>query len=891
MQPIINSGVGMLVSRLRAFIALWILSTCFFMSGAHAADLSLAESWLRAQQAADGSFPSSIATLVQSTDEARNALLAGLPDNEAVVSAATAFLDGYDGQLHESLARVHGASAQRGALAFWETRSASPGWGDFDHYPSTASSTAMVLQAAARRQWRGAPVDAAISFLKSSQLPSGGWNQAPNPESMLVTTYAVDALRGYQFTHAVSGSLQSAVNFLIEELTLRGDQWPLFQRALVLRAVAPFLSDTSNVTGAVNSLEDSQRLDGSWEADAYTTALAMQALAAVGNLREPVDRANAAIYGRLVDGATGLPVSGETVRLGGGPAAVQARTDRSGSFFFGALPAGGYTISVQTGGWESVSVMLSVQAREFRSTGDIVLQVPAGTARLSGEVRRADTLETVAGVRLAFSGLDPQIRFSGPDGAFAATFSDLPPAVTATRAGYESARIGLDGVPGNSFIPVMLAALGETPLAGPLFTGRVLDARSGDPVAGAQVTLSSGSLITDDAGHYETSQFAADTEQLQVSAPGYLSVTRNIVTSGSTLVHAGDVYLRPTAGQVALVHGTVVHATTGSPIYGARIDLNGQVATASMNGQFSFDVGPGQALPMEVSAPGFLPISYVLDTDGIGAQGLVFAMQPAGRGNVAVSDWSASATSFDAYQLVQAQAVLANEGAQTTRVLLFAKVYNAADTLVDTFPVPVDLASGDYALQLAPGEFHSQPVRWFTRNHPPGDYRLVFEVHSERGDEVWAERHLPLTIMPTRRIDNARLYATPTALYGDALQPVALYLNMRNRSNVPWVLPVSYSLLAPDGSPVFSGAAEVALSPEALRIEAFLEEPALQLQAPGRYRLLPSLGGSQTASAGVIDRLPDIRIEMDAQLTPEVVTPDGDKVIRATIELQGEEAP
>jgi hypothetical protein len=851
----------------------------------------LGREWLAGQQDARGAFPSVIASDMQSTAEARAALLADLPDRQTQVAAATAFLESVDTPLNESLARAHGASTTVGSYDFWAARSANPGWGDFADYPASDSSTAMVLQTAAQRQWQGAAVDEALNLLKTRQLPSGGWSQPPNPESLLVTTYATDALRQFQFSHSVSSALQRAVNFLVEDLAQRGDEVELYQQAAVLRAVAPFLSDTGNVSGVVTLLESSQRLDGSWQGDSYTTALAIQALAAVDGLRKEQGAQRAAIYGRLVDAASGLPVAGERVVLGSDGAGRVVSTDASGSFFFGALTAGSYTVSLQSAEWQPLSVMLSLADREFRSTGDLLLVVPDGQYRLSGVVSRADTLAPISGARLQFSGTDPRIRTSRQNGTFGAFFPTLPSSVALSKPTFISDNASLAGVQSGAFVPLVLQPEEPAGEASDALSGRILDAVSGQPVAGAQVGASLGSVMADAQGHFVLESFAAGMESVQVSAPGYQSLDLDVFTGNSPLVNLGDLYLRPLGPAPSVVHGRVVHAVTGDPIYGARVDLAGQFASTSLSGEFAMTVTPGQALGMSVSAPGFLPVDFIVDTAAIGEQGLTFAMQPAGRGNVVISEWSGNSARVKAYQPVIAAADLTNEGAETTRVLLFAKVYDADGDIVDSFPVPVDLASGDYALQLSPGETSSIEVRWFTRNHPPGDYQLEFQVHSERGLDVWAKRQFPLVIESTQRIDNARLYASPTAIYGDTVQPVTFFLNARNRSNVAWTLPVSYSLVAPDDEVVYQGSSQLELQPATLRIEDQLAQPSLGLQQPGRYTLVPVGPSDQQIAGGFVDRLPDIRIELDASLAPGTVTPDGDKVIRATIELSGEEAP
>lgn len=119
--------------------------------------------------------------------------------------------------------------------------------------------------------------------------------------------------------------------------------------------------------------------------------------------------------------------------------------------------------------------------------------------------------------------------------------------------------------------------------------GQVRDSQTGAPIAGAQVYIASPQpnlAQTDLLGYYKTGQALAGTFDVTFSAIGYQSKTVSTALANGQLTVL-DVALDPQASYS--LGGTVVRATDGSPVAGARILLQGQLdlnLTTDANGQF-----------------------------------------------------------------------------------------------------------------------------------------------------------------------------------------------------------------------------------------------------------------------------------------------------------------
>lgn len=246
------------------------------------------------------------------------------------------------------------------------------------------------------------------------------------------------------------------------------------------------------------------------------------------------------ISGRVVDDA-GRPVAGALVEASFGgplvrgvpPAPAQALSDERGEFLLEGLDEGRYHLRAEADGWAPAS-LLAVPA----GTGDVVLALRAG-ATISGVVTDGRTGEPVPGFSVVVERLLGPLRrvpyrtesFFDAEGRYEVTGLDPREyLVSATAHGYSPSaptQVRLDAARTEARADFTLSRGGSA-------SGVVVDAESGEAVAGAQVSIEAAPgrndetpvpvtarSVTDAAGRFEIRGLEPGRRSLVVTAEGY----------------------------------------------------------------------------------------------------------------------------------------------------------------------------------------------------------------------------------------------------------------------------------------------------------------------------------------------------------------------------------
>lgn len=165
--------------------------------------------------------------------------------------------------------------------------------------------------------------------------------------------------------------------------------------------------------------------------------------------------------------------------------------------------------------------------------------------------------------------------------------------------------------------------------------GQVSDAASGQPLAGAAVTLSSGEAVQSDAAGVFTAR---------ASRLNPISAT---VDHGAFQPWQGEASFsllplapaRLTAAlQPTVLQGQVVNAIDGQPVAGATVSAGDQTATADSQGRFELQRLPRAGAQVALAADGFIAYELPLaNWDGVAAQPINLPIYPNGLHGV-VSD-------------------------------------------------------------------------------------------------------------------------------------------------------------------------------------------------------------------------------------------------------------
>lgn len=586
----------------------------FSFSPAHAAT---GLDYLSTQQNPDGSFgntATSLATPVQSTAEVLRAYRALGQQALPAYVPALGYLNGDTEANTEFLARkiVVNAATGNDVTALVNTliadQNADGGYGDQLGDASTTQDTAFALQALAEIHYNSADpaVSSAVAYLLSHQLASGGWAVGDNDASVYVTAQALRALTPYRYAYqGVSAAVQSAQSYLLAQ-RVNGLWAEPHDTALALIALLP-VTDPAVLADSVAALNAQQLSDASWADDAYTTALALQALALAAT--PPPDPTLGILKGQVVDAATGNGLAGVTITLSG-TAAASVSTDAGGAFQFNNLAPGTYSVALSLAGYTAVSTQTVVNAGAVTDLGivSLVKDAAAMTGTVRGVVTDEQTSLPLAGVAVTASGAPPTVT----DAAGAYQVANVPAGavtITAAKAGYATATGAASLTAGGVlvFSPALHAQAGTVTIQ-----GRIVDGATGTPLSGVTVTLSGPAqqtMTTSADGVFSFASLPAGSYTLQASVTGFFGATATLSAGGGTL-NVGDLALsRDAPASSGTVRGTVTDAQSGQPLAGASVSVGGVSTTTDASGVYTIaNVAPGD-VAVQVALTGYVSVT------------------------------------------------------------------------------------------------------------------------------------------------------------------------------------------------------------------------------------------------------------------------------------------
>lgn len=647
----VGRGIRGALRRLKAVLGLVAL----LGAGVAGADPGL--DWLAAQQQPDGSHgatPTSLATPAQSTAEVLRAQLALEQRAAAGFERGLGFLNALAGTHTELLAHKLAVNAQLGLAApvpvfplLTQLYAAQHRTGGFGARPGTAPSvldTAVALEALSLGAAPTAPeVGRAVGFLLARQQTSGAWVDGDNEPSVFLTAQVARALRGYHGTFAgVSTALTRAQSFLLSRKGAEGLWGEDFRSAAVLLALAPLVSDLSLLEASAQALQARQQADGSWVQDAYTTALALQALYAYEARRGGGSaEGGGSIAGYVLRAGSTEPIAGATVSVEQVPG-VAVVTNGEGYYVLPALPVGSYTVTAQKSGHTPAGAVVATRAGQLTLAPPLVLDLAADTGLVSGLVFDAATRQPLQAVQVSLTGAASRSVLTNAAGTF--DFGPVAPGTYTLRV-EKSGYLALGGTATVEAGRTLYAQLGLTQAGGYVdaspaaIGGRVVDAKTGQPLAGARFDLGAGLAATSAAdGTFSIAAVPRGTYQGTLSAAGYRTATLTLPFVAGASGELGTLSLFPESATTPptslTLRGLVAHGVTGAALPGATVTLleTGASAITGPDGRFVLEGITLKSFRLAVGAAGFEPATYGLQVAAFGEADVTLKLSPPGDG-------------------------------------------------------------------------------------------------------------------------------------------------------------------------------------------------------------------------------------------------------------------
>ncbi len=550
--------------------------------------------WLSGQVTAGGTVQSeqtSIATAIQTRAETYLTLKSLTSPPTALADAVVSESDANS----EYLARkimvqvTAGRDASSLVTQLRSLQNVDGGFGTYAGFASSALDTAWALQAlkAAGVLVTDSAVSVALSYLQSVQATDGSFSIFEQSSSY-VTSVSTIALAGWASNANLNAPIQLAVSYLLAQRASDGS-WSnsVYLTSLAFNAIRGFQPQEPLATSIKTFLIANQQSAGSWgNGDPYVSALALRALQLTAtSVSNPT---LAKIRGKVVDTQTSQALSGVTVSLAGASTASVVTGD-SGTFEFGGIQPGTYSLRVNLSNYSSLLISVTAVAGATLDVGTLQLNKnPTGsTGTVRGVVSAAANGAPLAGVAVSVTGVTDAVV---TDAAGSYQINNVPVGpvtIQASKAGYSTFVSRTTMVAGAVLVFSPQLTIGAS--SATTVKGTVTSAATGLPIAGVRMgvfvsdnPVGSGIVYTDAQGNYSITNLPAGAVMLQAydltSYYDYVYIPATIYAGNTTI-------FSPKLNR----YGTSNPQTNSAKIVGVVIDAgtNLPLANASVAGRFT----------------------------------------------------------------------------------------------------------------------------------------------------------------------------------------------------------------------------------------------------------------------------------------------------------------
>lgn len=450
------------------------------------------------------------------------------------------------------------------------------GFGHIEGWQSNPLDTAYVLvalnetgylstlDAASQAQWQQR-IAKALTYLASQQQANGGY-QIAYLDELYIDSYVLSAYTPYlkQYGQFIP-TVQKLVNYLQSKQTAptiwstRLDNKGLFIDALVAESLYPYQNSADTVTFKTtftNRVLSLQSADGSWQQDAYVTAVVMRSL---DNLsKSTVNPITSSISLNVIDAETGVGLSG--VVLATSDNRVNITSDNAGNLMIKDAPAGSYEFSLTRAGYAPITFTVTLRQGEQLNFGKVRLSraTLATIGQIQGVVTDKTTGSPLANAKVTvvlvddngakLADIDPIVATTDVQGRYQITLSKQQLDASKGKFGIHIVHDGYTSMAGSGTVQV-----GGVAMFSPAMTsvaafnasllGRVIDS-SGQALTGANILYQNKVVATtDNTGAFVVNNLPMGDGQWQVQLAGYQTAMLSLVVDQSIAYNAGTITL------------------------------------------------------------------------------------------------------------------------------------------------------------------------------------------------------------------------------------------------------------------------------------------------------------------------------------------------------------
>ncbi len=766
-------------------------------------------------------------------------------------------------------------------------------WGGYNDFTVDNLDTASALQALKAINYANqTTIQSAINYLLNHQNTDGGWGFDNGDVSNIYMTAVVSrTLQLFAQTSAIATAVNKATSFIVAHQNADGGFGSsISETSLAYIALVAVTTDNTVLGKAAQFITNMQATDGSWDEDHYVTALALQALYYSANKPLPPEPALATVTGTVIDASTNQVLQGASAVLQSNTA-INAVSNSYGIFQLNNIPSGSQTINVSLAGYEAKTVTVNAMEGSIINLGNILLSVNASKGIVKGTITDATTGQPLSGVSIVVSGSYSASTSTGIDGSF--IFTGVTPGnitIEASFAGYVNTT-GMGSVSSGSvllFSP-RLSTEAQSGTAGTL-AGKVVAGSTANPVKGAVITVDGSTSVNSDAqGLFNVNDIVAGSHQITINATGYIPLSYSVIITGGGTTDMGIITLTSSAGNTSTITGVVTNAATNQPIALAEVSVVGTSLTTktATDGSYSISGILKLEFSLHVSATGYNSTTIPMTTSEYSTYNVDVALDPAYVSDVKINSLATDNSSYGANTNVNIAVTLENTGGTAYNISLQGSIIDKANNVVG-FANLQDTS----ALTLAANSVAAYTLQWNTAKYAPDNYNLVLKVSDIDTGFLLNQGSTAFTIRPDILIGDVAPLVNPQFTNVKKNETVLIRGNIVNWSNIDAGLLADCSVKDTKGAVIFNASANLDVPVSEFSYTFDIGSFEYTFTKSGEYTVEMSIfvnGAAVANGTGSISVAPSIRIEPTMKLTPDIVTPDGDKTIRTDIELKGVE--
>lgn len=330
------------------------------------------------------------------------------------------------------------------------------------------------------------------------------------------------------------------------------------------------------------------------------------------------------LSGTVVETNSTVPIPNAVVQLKiGSQVRYEATTNASGNYSIAAIDPAAYTLVASKTGYSSWSENLNLGSGQQITNKSLNLTPVMNGASVSGHIATSGSNAPIenATIQLKSGGQVKYQTTTGSAGDF--VFNEVQAgsySLVASKNGYSIWNENINVIAGQPVSGKQIVLIQTVTTA--TLSGKVFDADSNQPLAGATLQLKNGvevkyEKITNSTGDFVFNEVLAGSYSLVAFKDGYLDWNENVsIIAGQPITGKQIVLVQPITA--ATLSGIVLDAGSNQPLAGVTVQLKNGVEvnyekTTDTNGAYSVDSVLPASYELTASKDGYEPWSEFID--------------------------------------------------------------------------------------------------------------------------------------------------------------------------------------------------------------------------------------------------------------------------------------